>query len=311
MIIGAGMAGLTAADVLSQSGWDVVLLEKGRGPGGRMATRRQGQRRFDHGAQFFTVRDARFQEVVARWESLGWVKPWFSEGGHVRYCGVEGMNGIMKQLAKPFDLRLETMAERVQPTGKGWQIIIGSGEQLFADALLLTPPAPQARALLAGCVNLLPAETVATLDSIVYDPCFALMAALAGASRVPPPGYVRPDDGPIAFIADNTQKGISAGPASLTIHARPDFTRTHMDAPQDEVAQFLLDAAKPWLGSEPLTWQLHRWMYSQPASTTAEPCLFAPQPAPLAIAGDAYGGPRIEGAYLSGLAAAGRIITAR
>lgn len=69
------MAGLTAAGVLRKGGWQVVLLDKGRRAGGRMATRRQGQSRFDHGAQFFMVRDGRFEEAVREWEWTGWVKP--------------------------------------------------------------------------------------------------------------------------------------------------------------------------------------------------------------------------------------------
>ncbi|MDQ6705156.1 MAG: FAD-dependent oxidoreductase [Acidobacteriota bacterium] len=158
----------------------------------------------------------------------------------------------------------------------------------------------------AAWIALSPA-TVSILNSIVYDPCFALMVTLAGPSAVPPPGYVRLDSGPIAFIADNTQKGVSTGPAALTIHARSDFTRIYLDSPHDEVAQLLIQSAKPWLGSEPIAWQLHRWKYSQPVATTAEPYLFALEPAPLAFAGDGFGGPRIEGAFLSGLAAARRI----
>lgn len=311
LIVGAGIAGLTAADVLRQSGWEVMLLDKGRSAGGRMATRRLGKSRFDHGAQFFTVRDSRFQAAVERWEARGWAKPWFTEGGHVRYRGVEGMNGIVKELAKPFDLRTQTTVERVEPAEKGWRIMTDTGQEFSAGTLLLTPPAPQSMALLARCVDCLPADIVSSMNSIAYNPCFALLATLGGPSQVPSPGCVKLDSRPIAFVADNTQKGISFGSAALTIHAQADFTRSHLEAPQDEVAQLLLDAAKPWLGSQLLTWQLHRWRYSQPVATTAEPYLFTLEPAPLALAGDAFGGPRIEGAFLSGLAVAKRIIVGR
>ncbi|MBC7927970.1 MAG: NAD(P)-binding protein, partial [Bryobacteraceae bacterium] len=82
LIVGAGMAGLTAAGALRARGWAVVLLDKGRGAGGRMATRRIGESGLDHGAQFFTVLDARFRDAVNRWERANWVAPWFAEGGH-------------------------------------------------------------------------------------------------------------------------------------------------------------------------------------------------------------------------------------
>ena len=60
-IVGAGMAGLACAEELTRLGHAVLLFDKGRGPGGRMSTRRiqtsAGEAYFDHGAQYFTVRD--------------------------------------------------------------------------------------------------------------------------------------------------------------------------------------------------------------------------------------------------------------
>ncbi|MSO32728.1 MAG: FAD-dependent oxidoreductase, partial [Ilumatobacteraceae bacterium] len=56
VVVGAGIAGLTAARALSHAGHSVIVLDKGRSVGGRMATRRIGDATVDHGAQFFTVR---------------------------------------------------------------------------------------------------------------------------------------------------------------------------------------------------------------------------------------------------------------
>ena len=94
VIVGAGMAALTAGEALQTRGWKVVLLDKGRRAGGRMATRRIGSSRFDHGAQFFTARDERFRKAVACWEADGWAAPWFGEDGHIRYRAVGGMNEL-------------------------------------------------------------------------------------------------------------------------------------------------------------------------------------------------------------------------
>lgn len=304
VIIGAGMAGLSAAGVLSQSGWEVTVLDKAKSPGGRMATRCEGESRFDHGAQFFTVRDCRFQEVVDRLEASGCVKPWFTEGGHTRYRGTDGMAGIMKEMEKPFDVGTSTTAISVQPTEEGWQIQTAAGKEFNAGALLLTPPAPQSIVLLADYIYWLPSNLVSILKGIEYDPCVALLATLSGPSNVPAPGYVRPENGPIGFIADNTQKGLSTTSQALTIHARADSSRSHFELPEHEVAQLLFQAASPWLGSRVLTWQLHCWRYSQPVATCMERFLYTAEPQPLAFAGDAFGGPRIEGAFLSGLAAA-------
>ncbi len=290
------MAGLTAAGALRANGWEVVLLDKGRGVGGRMATRRMGESRLDHGAQFFTVRHPRFQSAIDGWVAAGWVEPWFEEGGHVRYRGVGGMNALAKHLAKPFDVRTETKVERVEAVGGHW-LIDGAFE---ADALLLTAPAPQSLAILGDAA---PPEIAAALGSIEYEPCFALLLTLDGPSRVPAPGYVRPENGPIEWIADNTQKGLSTGGAALTVHARADFSREHLEASPECVQRMLLEAASEWFGGNVTGAQLHRWRYSRPVGSR-DSCLSSNTPAPFAIAGDAFGGARIEGAYLSGLGAA-------
>src|SRR3954452_22129381 len=99
LIIGAGRSGLSAARVLQHAGWSVVVADKGRGVGGRMATRRIGESRVDHGAQFITVRDPRFAVAVRQWESACVVRPWFTDGEHTRYCGTEGMAGIVKHMS--------------------------------------------------------------------------------------------------------------------------------------------------------------------------------------------------------------------
>ena len=72
LIIGAGMAGLSAGQQLTSRGAEVIIIDKGRGVGGRLATRwsdtPEGVRAFyDHGAQFFTVRTPLFQSFVDRW----------------------------------------------------------------------------------------------------------------------------------------------------------------------------------------------------------------------------------------------------
>lgn len=301
------MAGLTAAGALHSKGWEVVLLDKGRGVGGRMATRRIGESRLDHGAQFFTIRDTRFREAAGRWEMAGRVSPWFVENGHVRYRAIGGMGALAKHLANQFDLRTETRVELVEPADEGWRVLTDRGETFCASALLMTPPAKQSMALLAGCADRLPGEISAALNLVEFDPCFALIAVLEGPAIVPAPGYFRPERGPIEWIADNTQKEVSAGNVALTIHARADFSRHYLEAPKEDLAGILLEGAKIWFGGRVIAWQLHRWKYARPVTGAGPICLFSYQPAPLAIAGDAFGGPRLEGAFLSGLAAAERI----
>ena len=181
VIIGAGMAGLTAGGVLRQSGWEVVLLDKGRIPGGRMATRREGESRFDHGAQFFTVRDSSFREAVDR-EASGCLKPWFTEDEHTRYRGTDGMAGIVKEIGKLLDVRTSTTVDRVQAGAKGWRIWTDAGEEFSASTLLLTAPAPQSLALLAGCIDRLPATIVSSLAAFPRPATCGLKTDQSGSS---------------------------------------------------------------------------------------------------------------------------------
>lgn len=326
LIIGAGISGLLAAQKLTQAGWHVTVLDKGRGVGGRMAHRRlnkEGTARADHGAQFFTVRSHLFAEWVARWEEAGVVTEWTrgfdpaATDGHPRYRGVPGMTAVPKYLAQGLDVRIGVQATAVsispdQP--HTWHIHTADPHINFtADALLLTPPVAQSLALLdAGQLLLPPGERLA-LERVSYDPCFAVMAELSSPSQIPPPGGVQVRGEPIAWIADNQQKGITAV-STVTIHAGPDFTRAHYEEDSTAVGQHLLQAAAEagWLTlSQVQTIHVHRWRYAQPRQfyPARHLLLGAEEGLPLlAFAGDAFAEARVEGAALSGLSAATALI---
>lgn len=103
-IVGAGMAGLACAEELTSLGHEVRLFDKGREPGGRMSTRRiptsAGEANFDHGAQYFTVRDDAFQQKVAAWISEGAAAPWPPAGSDA-YVGVPAMNAPVRLIPSP------------------------------------------------------------------------------------------------------------------------------------------------------------------------------------------------------------------
>ena len=191
----------------------------------------------------------------------------------------------------------------------------GGVERLTSAGVVLTAPVPQALDLMragglvggGGC--LADPESIEQLERVAYDPCFALMLVLDRPSRVPSPGGIQfPADGsgPIAWLADNQQKGISAVP-SLTIHAGGRFSREHFDAAPDEVATILLDAARPWIDGDPATAvverSLHRWKFALPTTILPAPLVVVTQAPPVVCCGDAFAGPRVEGAASSGLAA--------
>jgi hypothetical protein len=311
VVVGAGLAGLTAARELAGT-YDVIVLDKGRGLGGRLATRRIGDATLDHGAQFFTTHTAEFASVVERWVAAGLAAPWFhgrigptgvvDSDGHTRYRGVATMNAIAHHLADGLDVRRNTLVTAVARSGDGWSV--RTADATFdADAVLLTPPVPQSLALLAASEVTLSADDLAALQAITYEPCLALLAVLDGPSGLPEPGAIDPADGPIDWMADNHRKGVSAQPA-VTIHATADFSREHWTTPDADVAVLLLGAAG--LSAAPIVdgVQVQRWRYARPVAVHPARCLAADGLPGLVFAGDAFGGAKVEGAVLSGRAAA-------
>ena len=198
LIVGAGISGLLAADALQREGWDVTVLDKGRGVGGRMATRRVGGGTFDHGAQFFTVRGDRFSDLVEGWLDAGAAAEWSrgfadadgrpNEDGHPRYRGARGMTSIPKYLARGLDVRTGERAVRVDASAGGWEVACESGLRLEASALLLAMPVPQALELATSGDYGLPAGARQQLEAVSYGPCLALMVLLDGPADVPGPG---------------------------------------------------------------------------------------------------------------------------
>ena len=99
-IVGAGISGCVCASQLVRAGHEVTIIEKGRGVGGRMATRRMEGARIDHGAQFFTTRDQRLSKLNQIWLQEGQVVPWYDQvpgrtdlPTDMRYRGKVGMTG--------------------------------------------------------------------------------------------------------------------------------------------------------------------------------------------------------------------------
>ena len=324
VIVGAGISGLLAAGELGDAGWRATVLDKGRGVGGRMATRRMGGAGFDHGAQFFTVRSERFGALVNDWLAAGAAAEWSrgfgdAEGnanpdGHPRYRGSKGMTSIPKHLARGLDVRTGERVVRVDRDGDGWTVACESGLSVSADALLLTAPVPQSLALAESGNYGLPENARGQLESISYDPCLAVMALLDVASPVPEPGGVQIKGEPLDWIGDNATKGISDRPA-LTIHGGPHWSREHYDDGEADVTRALLRLAGERLGvdlaASTVETSLARWRYSWVTSSHEEPCLVASEDPPLVFCGDGFGQPKVEGAALSGLAAADGLIGRR
>jgi renalase len=317
IVVGAGISGLLAAGALQGEGWNVTVLDKGRGVGGRMATRRVGGGTFDHGAQFFTVRGDRFSGLVDGWLEAGAAAKWSrgfadaegepNEDGHPRYRGAEGMTSIPKHLARILDVRTGERAVRVDGGAVGWEVACESGLRLEASALLLAMPGPQALELASSGSFRLPDTDRRELEAVTYDPCLALMLLLDGPGGVPEPGGMQIKGEPLDWIGDNRRKGISEAFA-ITIHAGPAWSRTHFEDDEAEITRQLVSLASDRLGTDLpsliVESSLARWRYSWVTNAHPEPFLSASEGPALLFCGDAFGQPKVEGAALSGLAAA-------
>lgn len=308
-IVGAGLSGLMAASELQRNGHTVTVFDKGRGVGGRLATRRIEDATLDHGAQFFTVRSSEFAAHVNEWIAAGVVHEWCrgfqSDDGHPRYVGSKGMSGIAKHLAQSLDVRLNHLVFSLEVGDNSYVIVTDDGVRHICDAVILTAPIPQSFSLLFGAGIELPTE----MRSIDYDRTLGLLVVLDSDNHnVPAPGGLQNPDSVFSFIGDNSAKGISASHA-LTFHANPEWSLAHFD---DEVAAIeaqLLEAAASWLGSaRVISSQPKKWRFATPQKSWPDASWQVPSHRIL-MAGDAFAGPKMEGAALSGLAAAQALVT--
>jgi predicted NAD/FAD-dependent oxidoreductase len=305
-VVGAGIAGLLLARTLKDRGEDVVVLEKSRGLGGRLATKRVDAAVFDTGAQYFTAKSERFAGLVAGWAAHGVVAPWPGASAH-RWIAQPSMNALGKFLAQGLDVRRESKVLKVQRESGVWKLTIENQDAMAAGRLALTAPLPQSLALLqAGGVDLAP-KLAGELAGLTYHPCLALLLTLEGPSAVPAEG-VALAAGPVRWIADNAKKGISPGvPAAVTVHLSPEFSAEHYAKTEAELVALVMPEIEGYLGSPVVKVALQRWKFSEPATPYAQPCLWLPDLG-LGLAGDALGGPRVEAAALSGLALAERMV---
>ena len=297
------MAGLAAAKELRHAGWNLTVLDKGRVVGGRMATLGFDDGRVDYGAQFFTLRDEAFAELARPWVAAGMALPWTER----RYRVAAGMRSIPEAMAEGLDVRLATKVAGVSEAPEGWAVETEAGERFASGHLLLTAPVPQSVEMLtAGALELKEMDG-ALLERARYWKCLTLLARIEGGARLGPSGFVAPEDGNLAWIADNHAKGVSPLRGCLTIHATREFSEAKWESPPSEVVQQMLTAAAAFYMSRVRSYYLHRWRYAEPAMQM--PALFHGI-GTLAFAGDVFGGPHVGGAAASGLAAAAYLLRA-
>jgi renalase len=304
-IIGAGMSGLSCADGLKALGHDVRLFDKGRGPGGRMATRRietsSGIASFDHGAQYFTAQDPGFCRQVDLWNAQGVIGEWILPRGSV-WVGTPSMNNVIKAMAASHDVRWGCQIEEIRGSAQNW--VLGSNAEQFAgfDGIVLAVPAEQAMAFLALHDFDMARQSMLAPST----PCWTGMFAFA--EKLPAAGDVLRDEGIIGWAARNTAKPGRGGPESWVVQASAGWSQKHLEDSAPDVATVLMDALSSALGIRlpvPIAATAHRWRYALSAGLGVGALWNSALR--LGVCGDWLLGPRVECAWLSGQALARRI----
>lgn len=332
-VVGAGMAGIACARTLVQAGHRVTVFEKSRGPGGRMSTRNTEFGGFDHGTQYFTVRDTRFEKALAT--SPGLVRPWsantvriLDEAGRVvaaslppkeaHWVATPGMNALLKQWAQPLDaagaLMLETQVirmERDKLHPERWQLQTegpGASSRVYSgfDDVVLAVPAPQAHALLLSSQQgkaLMP-----VLAGIAIAPCWTLMLAFPQAMQPTLPhlgphwNAARSTHHRIAWLARESSKPGRSAIERWTVQASPEWSTRHLEDDDERVKAKLLKAFTEVTGirAQPTHAAVHRWRYAQTTEPLGQSHVWDAKLG-IGACGDWCLGHRVEDAFISGL----------
>lgn len=317
-VVGAGVAGLSAARALVDRGHDAIVFEKARAPGGRVATSRirgiemprafaGSTLAFDHGAQYFTVRDPRFASLVSQWERdrvaakwTGRIVTFDDEGwediaeGTDRYVGTPGMNAIAMAMAEGLEVSYDRRVESLEP-------LLST-----LDHVVVAVPADRARPLVADVPSL-----VEKIAGVRMAPSWTVMAAFEDrvAARFDA-AFVH--GSALGWIARNTSKPKRDWKVDTwVLHATTAWSQAHLDDQPDDVGAFLMETFEDLVRAglpRAFYATVHRWRNAAADPPLAVGAIHDPG-ARITLCGDWCKGSRIEDAYLSGLEAA-RLLSA-
>lgn len=302
-VIGAGLAGLACARALTDAGNTVVVFDKGRGLGGRMATRRRNGWRFDHGAIALRPTNDIFTAFVASVQDCGQAAHWGSADG---WAGVPGMSSVVKSLAKGLDIVTAERVESLSRTSAGWSVggPTRAATHIF-DRVVLAIPHPQALDLLQPWPVL-----SKRIKQAEMEPCWTLMAGFENPLETQI-AYEADCKSPIAVISRETAKPRRDLPGDgWVIQANADWTRAHLELEQEEIIALLLPAFFRAVGCDPIRPVIsmaHRWRYGLTATPLGQPYVLD-KALGLSICGDWCIGKTAQAAFDSGCSLAAALI---
>lgn len=318
IIIGAGVAGLMAGRKLAAAGRDILILDKGRRIGGRMASRREAGFLFNHGAQFVTAHSPIFAEICADAAGDNIMELWPASGRNTAYSGRPSMRDIASFIGAELPIHQQSEIEKIDQldTG-GFTLQAKNTDAYHCQHLLVTAPAPQTVRLLQ---NLSP-ELAKSADSAEYAPCWTVMAGLDKMPEGVTPVLTNADI--IGWASCEASRPGAQASGAVTIQASAEYSREFLESAPEKVIADLLAAFAKHQNNLPLEWvyqRAHRWRYAKvirPARPDA-PFMDYIGESLIAVAGDWHpvsaspdrpaSGARAEEAVLSGYHAATKML---
>ena len=310
-VIGAGIAGLSCARSLVDSGIACIVFEKSRGRGGRAATRRIGDRAFDHGAPSLTARDPKFCTLVDRWRAGGSLEEWTNpvevgrplqpKAGDERLVPLPSMSALGHLVGGEVPCETSTrITDIVRGTGE-WRLIAEGGRQMQPFvAVVVAVPAPQAAPLLASAARL--AEQAAAVQ---FAPCWTVMVELGAPVTVADGDPADRGQGLAWGVYEPSRPGRAPG-ERWVLHANALWSVAHLSDSDEAVVAALLAGFGACISGPLPEVKLavaHRWQYAVPKYPLRADCLWDSWDR-IGACGDWCSTGDIEGAWRSGRALA-------
>lgn len=274
-IIGSGLSALTLANKIGNS-FDVTLFEKARGVSGRMSTRRSGEYHFDHGAQFFTIKNEELRElfqplldekIIDIWHArfaelegslITSKRNWNADYPH--YVGTPAMNIINKHLAKNLNVKVATRVESLVKNNDKWHLFSDKNEFLGEfDWVVSTAPAEQTTQLFPEEF-----EHYDKISSTKMLACFSLMLGFDKPLEMEfDVALVKNMD--ISWISVNSTKPQRGDKFTLLVHSTNKWAERHIDDDKEQVIKYLCDQTSKTIGHDVSTAShidVHGWRYA-------------------------------------------------
>ena len=315
-VIGAGLAGASAARTLKAGGADTVLFDKGRGPGGRMSTKRAdtplGEVRFDHGAQFVTAQTPSFERFLQGAAREGHAALWTGRLVSIdryasleplrekqRWVGAPAMNTLVRTALDGLAVNFGRRARKLKGRPGAWTVVFEDGEtQGPFERVALTLPPEQLIEFLARSDGDFP-EIITAAHTVEITPCWTVMALLDAAFD---PGFdgAQIYGGGIRWMTRMASRPGRERHEAIVIQASPDWSAGLLEDDPDTVARMLCEEAFVRFAMPPPVYSAaHRWRFAQ-VKTPAGSATILDETGTVGAGGDWRLGGRAEHAWTSG-----------